>query len=184
MEVQYRPVSPEHFSSILTLGNAVHGNGYLTDISIQMLYQASWLHNVNASWVALKNQKLIGFRLTQAAGNWEIDQWCTPSAWQLESEKICYFKCNTVNANYRGLGIGSELLRRSIKSVKQQGSQAGLAHIWLASPGNSAFKYFSKAGGKLIKEHPGKWSANYVDYPCPLCGEGCHCVAGEMLLRF
>lgn len=182
--VNYQPLNTMHFGAVMALGNQVHGDNYLTMESLQQYAKASYVQNINASWVAVQGERLVGFRITLAAGNWEVDQWCTPQAWHIAAHKICYFKCNTVSEDCRGLGIGSELLRRSINSVKQQGSEAGLAHIWLASPGNSAFKYFSKAGGKLIKKHPNKWRELYTDFDCPICGSSCACVAGEMLLTF
>jgi len=91
-----------------------------------------------------------------------------------------------VNANYRGHGIGSSLLMLSIEQAKLQGAKAGLAHIWLASPGNSAFKYFKKCGGELIKEHPNRWAGWYEShgYICPVCGADCDCTAAEMMIRF
>lgn len=129
---------------------------------------------------------LIGFRLTIAADRWVPDKWCSPEQWDLPSSQICYFKCNTVDAEFRGRSIGSTLLKKSIETSVQQGARAGIAHIWKASPNNSAFLYFSACGGKLIKEHPNKWQENSIEdsYDCPICGQLCYCTAAEMLLRF
>jgi hypothetical protein len=84
------------------------------------------------------------------------------------------------------MGIGSELLSRSIKSAKLQGCRAGLAHIWMASPGNSAFLYFSKCGGKIVQQHPNKWREQSIrhGYCCPVCADLCECIAAEMILHF
>ena len=134
----------------------------------------------------MAGKELVGFRLTWAAGNWSLDEWCSPQLWGFSPDQVCYFKCNTVSETCRGKGVGSELLRLSIEQAKKQGSKAGLAHIWLASPGNSAYRYFSKCGGQVVKEHPGKWRELSLNdnYECPVCPGICECVAAEMLLRF
>jgi GNAT superfamily N-acetyltransferase len=185
-KIRYRQLAPEHFSQVVELGVSVHGENYLDAKSMESLYQQSFQKNINASWVALLNEQVIAFRLTIAPVNWQIDRWCSPTKWQVSKQQLCYFKCNTVDANYRGKGLGSHLLKLSIEQARLQGCVAGLAHIWLASPGNSAFEYFSKNGGTLIKHHPNKWrdSALHDGYCCPVCPEMCECVAAEMILHF
>lgn len=185
-QIQYQQLAPRHFDGVVSLGNFVHGDNYLDNDSIVDLYHKGFHKDINASWVALQNEKIVGFRLTIAAPNWQPDKWCTPDQWGFEKSEVCYFKCNTVDANLRGKGVGSKLLGLSIEKAKEQGSKAGLAHIWLASPGNSAFKYFSKCGGKTVKEHPGKWTHLCIEdgYECPVCPGICECVAAEMILPF
>lgn len=186
MDIQYEPLTPSHFERLITLANHVHGDNYLDKISMQRLYEESFCNGINASFVSLIGDKLIGFRLTVAAHQWQADKWCSPEKWQIPEQKVCYFKCNTVDSNYRKHGVGSTLLGLSIEKAKAQGAEAGLAHIWLASPGNSAYKYFSKCGGKLVAEHPGKWRHLSINegYCCPVCPDICECIAAEMLLTF
>ena len=185
-QIQYKQYEPQDIDAVIELGNQVHGDNYLDKDNATHYYQTGILNGVNAGFVAYDNDKLVGFRLTQAALQWEIDEWCSPELWQLPNEQVCYFKCNTVNADYRGYGIGSTLLMLSIEQAKRQGAKAGLAHIWLASPGNSAFKYFKKCGGELIKEHTHRWAGWYDShgYMCPVCGANCDCTAAEMMIRF
>lgn len=203
MNIKYLQLSPVHFDAIIALGNHVHGDNYLDTTSIETLYRKSFSQGLNASWVAVinsddhlategaENRKcddgyLIGFRLTIAAQAWQQDQWCSPSEWGVDCNDVCYFKCNTVDSNARGLGVGSTLLKKSIQIAKLQGAKAGLAHIWLASPENSAFGYFSACGGELIKKHKNKWRALSIEegYQCPVCLDLCECEAAEMLLQF
>lgn len=203
MSILYELLSPKHFAAVVDLGNAVHGDNYLDAKSMQGIYDKSWHNDINASWVAIDNNfsngqtqipltqqvesgALVGFRLTYAAKNWQLDKWCSEQQWAVPANEVCYFKCNTVNQAYRGLGIGKTLLKHSISSATKQGAKAGLAHIWLASPGNSAYAYFSACGGKLIKEHPNKWQIHSIEdnYDCPVCGDLCNCTAAEMLLTF
>ena len=203
MSINYVQLSPHHFDAVIALGNQVHGDNYLDKDSLTDLYQRSWSNNINASWVAvlgademhkvnatsLKNTPdgyLVGFRLTIAVGQWIPDKWCSPLLWEFPIENVCYFKCNTVDAEMRGLGIGSSLLKKSIVTSKQQGALAGVAHIWLASPGNSAFSYFKAGGGELVKEHANRWQQYSIEdsYDCPVCGALCQCTAAEMILQF
>ena len=184
--IDYVPLASNHFDGVIELGNTVHGDNYLTEELINDYYEKSFHNGINASWVALNNQQVVGFRLTFAHSQWQPDEWCSPSLWQLDANRVCYFKCNTVSPTMQGSGIGSALLKHSIARAKTQGAQAGLAHIWLASPGNSAFKYFSKNGGELIKKHPNKWRyiSIHEGYDCPVCEGFCECEGAEMLLRF
>lgn len=184
--IDYHLLTPVFFHQVVALGNAVHGDNYLTMDSLNQIYQKGWHNAINASFVAVYNRQVVGFRLTFAHSQWQPDKWCTPSRWTTDSNKVCYFKCNTVDPRMQGCGVGSELLRLSSAQAKAQGAVAGLAHIWLASPGNSAFKYFSKNGGELIRKHPDKWlyAAKYENYDCPVCPSLCHCIAAEMLLKF
>lgn len=185
-QIRFEAYTPDTFDGVITLGNKVHGDNYLDEAAAQNLYAASLKNNVNASLVAYLGNELVGFRLTQAPNQWLIDEWCSPELWPVNTAELCYFKCNTVDEKIRGTGVGSELLKRSIEQVKLQGAKAGLAHIWLASPGNSAFKYFTKCGGKLVKEHPNRWQPWYEShgYICPVCGQHCTCTAAEMMIEF
>ncbi|XQW84347.1 GNAT family N-acetyltransferase [Thalassotalea piscium] len=181
----YREMTPEDFNAIVILGTQVHGEGYIDNTIIKGWYQKGIHHNINASFVAYAKDKLVGFRLTFSAQHWDIDSWCTPELWQIPSEQVCYFKCNTVDENYRGYGIGSQLLNLSISAAKQQGALAGVSHLWRQSPGNSAVIYFSKCGGKLIKNHPDRWNElSQQGYQCPVCDLYCHCEAAEMMILF
>ncbi|MFQ3248612.1 MAG: ribosomal protein S18 acetylase RimI-like enzyme [Glaciecola sp.] len=202
MTINYVQLAPEHFAAIIDLGNHVHGDNYLDENSIRDIYERSFSNNINASWVAVISAQqedilgtsvrntpdgyLVGFRLTIAADKWQPDEWCSPELWMLPPNQVCYFKCNTVDENVRGQGVGSSLLKKSIASASSQGAEAGLAHIWLASPGNSAFSYFKACGGKLVKEHANKWQKHSIEdnYDCPVCGSLCECTAAEMLLQF
>lgn len=184
--ITYTPLEEKHFAEVIALGNLVQGDNYLDEASIADIHRRSWHDDINASYVALHNSRVVGFRLTYAHDKWQRDEWCTPDAWPVASDKVCYFKCNTVDPKMQGAGIGSHLLRLSVEQAKAQGALAGLAHIWLASPGNSAFKYFSKNGGQLIKKHPNKWrhASIHEGYDCPVCDTYCECEGAEMLLVF
>lgn len=183
--IKYLPLTSEYFSQVITLANSVHGDGYLDNDKVVEWTNKGIVNKINSSFVALLGDQVVGFRSTYSANQWHIDQWCSPELWQVDSQKCCYFKCNTVDEKYRGLGIGKQLLQLAIKAAQQQGAQAGISHLWKQSPNNSAVAYFSKCGGKLIKSHPDKWNEESKQgYNCILCGHNCHCEAAEMIIYF
>lgn len=183
--ITYAPLTKEYFAQVVTLANHVHGDGYLDAEKLEQWTNKGIAKGINCSFVALLNSKVIGFRITYSAKQWQIDQWCSPSLWQVAADKCCYFKCNTVDETCRGLGVGRLLLQLAIKAAEKQGAQAGISHLWKQSPNNSAVAYFTKCGGQLIKSHPGKWNEDSKQgYDCILCGFDCHCEAAEMIIYF
>lgn len=183
--ITYREMSESDFEQIIALGNHVHGDGYLNQTNIKEWFAKGLKNGVNSSFVAYDENKLVGFRITYSAGNWTLDKWSTPSKWRAAEDEVSYFKCNTVDADYRGFGIGSRLLKDSMGALVAQGAKAGVSHLWIQSPGNSAVKYFTKCGGELVQEHPDKWHEDSKNgYDCILCGFDCHCSAAEMIIYF
>lgn len=184
-ELMYKNLEASDFSAVIELGTKVHGEGYIDNDNIKDWYLKGIKKEINSGFVAYDNDKLVGFRLTFAPQQWIIDKWCSPELWQIETNKVCYFKCNTVAENYRGRGIGGKLLALSIAAAKKQGATAGVSHLWRQSPGNSAVKYFTKCGGKLIQDHPDRWNElSKQGYDCPVCPNECHCTAAEMMITF
>ena len=179
----YRSIDAE---PLLQLATAVHGEGYLDKCTLQHYVELGSADGLNASFVAYKEARLVGYRLSFSAGYWQPDAWCSPELWPVAVEDMSYFKSVAVEPGCQGQGIGTALLKASVSVLQQQGAKAGLAHLWQQSPGHSAVRYFSKAGGTLIAEHPDKWLALSIDqgYFCPVCQGECHCSAAEMVLTF
>ena len=183
--ITYKTISLEDFEATVALGTEVHGGGYINLVNLNEWIQKGTKNNINSSFVAYDGDKLVGFRITFAAEQWHIDEWCSTEKWNIPTLNVCYFKCNSVDKHYRGYGIGSKLLYLSIEAVKKQGAKAGVSHLWMESPGNSAVKYFTKCGGKLIKEHPDRWlESSLQGYDCTICDIECHCTAAEMIIDF
>lgn len=190
MDLRLYPLREEDFESIIELGAKVHGENYLDLSTLQSICEKSYVGDRSCSYVMYDKPrdlgKLVGFRLTYAPGKWDIDQWCSPEEWGVDPSKVCYFKSNTIDSEYRGTGIGSHLLQVSIQAAQSIGAVAGATHIWMQSPGNSAYKYFVRNGGKLIWVWPGRWENDYETsgYICINCGVNCRCDAAEMILYF
>ncbi|MEW6990747.1 GNAT family N-acetyltransferase [Colwelliaceae bacterium 6441] len=184
-KITYKTLTSSDFEACIALGTQVHGDGYIDIHSIKEWLEKGIKNTINSSFVAYKGKKLVGFRITFSALQWQIDQWCSTKLWRIAPSKVCYFKCSSVDESYRGYGIGSQLLFLSIEAVKKQGAQAGVSHLWMESPGNSAVKYFSKSGGVLIKEHRDRWLESSLNgYKCTICDSKCHCTAAEMIIYF
>ena len=185
--MQLKPYQSEDAAALLALANSVHGAGYLNADSLSEMAKLGLASGLNANFVVFQDATLVGYRLSFAPGNWQPDHWCSTKLWPVPAEQMAYFKSVAVAPAYQGQGIGSRMLRASIEVLKRQGALAGLAHLWMQSPGNSAVRYFSRAGGKLLAVHPDKWlalSRQSAGYDCPVCGEACHCTAAEMVLTF
>lgn len=183
---ELRSLQKDDFDAVINLGNDVHGEGYLDHNSLSAIYKRGLKDDLNASYVLYDKNTLIGFRLSYAPGQWELDEWCTTELWPEDVTNVAYFKCNTIHPDYQGQGLGGQLLKVSVDTLKQMGATAGLSHIWMQSPGNASFKYFTKAGGQLIKTHERRWflDPKFEDYVCVLCGKDCYCSASEMMLVF
>ena len=179
-------LTPQHFFDVIQLANAVHGENYLdTDILLAM-YQQGIKNGINASFIAVDvNEKLVGYRISFAAGQWQPDKWCSEALWPVALNNMAYFKSVSVDPAARGKGVASALLNRSIQALQAQGATAGVAHIWRESPGNAAERYFSHAGGTVLNVHPNRWQhLSAQGYICPRCGTLCCCSAAEMVLMF
>jgi len=181
------PLDPRYFDGAIALGNEVHGDAYLTEEIIEKIYKISFKNSVNCSFIMLDKEKVVGFRLTYAPGNWQIDQWCSPELWDYPIDQLCYFKSSTVDADYRGHGVAKTMLKASIDAAKLQGASGGICHTWMQSPGNAAFQYFIKCGGKHLKTYKDRWLEDSIaGYRCIVCGPDayCSCDAGEMIMYF
>lgn len=184
--LHFRPMTAADFAAVIVLANKVHGDNYLTESNLSDYFARGLKQGRNLHWLAFANNQLVGLRLTFAPGNWDVDDFCTPSGWPVSREQMCYFKCAAIDQDFQGLGIGKSLLQHSVVEASGLGCQAGLAHIWRQSPNNSAFAYFSRCGGELIQDHPDRWYRASVEdgYFCPVCNGICHCTAAEMVLPF
>lgn len=186
-------LGPEHFKQVVDLGNRIHGTNYLQldqmeDILHKSKKDSTSGSPVNCSLVITPKDdpsRVVGFRLTYAPGKWEVGRGCTPALWPYPQSEVCYLKSNTLDPEFQGRGVGGLLLRLSLDKARMAGALGGVAHIWLQSPNNKAFRYFSKAGGKVVKIHKEFWYEYSLDtgYVCTVDGYPCRCSAAEMLIR-
>ena len=95
--LNYQQLTPSDFDNIIRLATDVHGEGYLDQASMQAWYDKGLKNAINAGFVVYHEQHLVGFRITYAVQQWQIDQWCSPDLWPVAADQVCYFKCNTVD---------------------------------------------------------------------------------------
>lgn len=172
-------------SAVLALASRVHGVGYTDPDQLKDWMLQGQKAGMSACLVAFADTQLVGYRISFAPEQWRTDIWCSETLWPVPLAQLAYFKSVAVHPDFQGQGIGQLLLQHSIVVLKQQGARAGLAHLWRESPNNSAVRYFSKAGGRLLQIHPDRWQhLSAAGYQCPRCGALCCCSAAEMVLEF
>lgn len=185
VDLQLRTLQPQDVADVTKLATLVHGAGYTEPQQLASWAAQGTKAGYSACLVAEVNQQIVAYRISFAAGQWQTDQWCSVTRWPVSMHKMAYFKSVAVHPAWQGQGIGQQLLQDSIRLLKQQGAEAGLAHLWRESPNNSAVRYFSKAGGHLLQIHPNRWQhLSAAGYQCPRCGAWCCCSAAEMVLAF
>ncbi|MFT6632517.1 MAG: ribosomal protein S18 acetylase RimI-like enzyme [Bacteriovoracaceae bacterium] len=184
MNIQIKNVSMKDLSDILIFTDKWIGKNYFTKEELRKLLLMGIKDNINASLLALDQGKIVGIRLTLAPGEWIKDDTynITPHGWNIENEKVGYFKSLFIAKNYQAKGLGKILSRKSIEQLRKMGAKAVVCHSWIESPNNSSQKYLSKMGFKTIQLHPNFWY--FKDYTCTLCStRRCECSANEMILK-
>lgn len=179
-------LSSKDFQGIIELSDAVLGKNYTSTEALQSVLEKSCKEDLNSSFVVYDGETLAGFRLTLAPGKWEIDKWFAPEKWGVDPTRVCLFKANTIHPGYQARGLGGLLLNLSAQVARQQGAVAGVAHVWMQSPGNAAYNYFLKSGGREIGIYPDRWKEDYEKdgYLCIIHGSDCSCDGAEMILYF
>ena len=72
--LNYQQLTPSDFDNIIRLATDVHGEGYLDQASMQAWYDKGLKNAINAGFVVYHEQHLVGFRITYAVQQWQIDQ--------------------------------------------------------------------------------------------------------------
>lgn len=187
-----RFLQEKHFAEIVELCDRVFGENYMPLEELEDILKKSTKDNTNCSIVLGLNEgdgreRVIGCRLTYAPGKWLEDyplETC-PEKWGFDPSRVAYMKTNVVAEEFRGNGFGRMLLDRSIAECMRAGAVAAVAHSWMNSPNNSAYRYFSRAGGKLVKVYPNYWNTHLEEnVVCSHCGTCCACPASEMIIDF
>lgn len=189
-----RLLQEDDFESVMELGNRIFGDNYLTQGDLKDILKKSVKDGKNCSFTLTLNEgngdlRLIGFRLTYAPGQW-VDSYdpnleLSPDMWGFDPEKVAYMKSNALDEEFRGSGFGRMLLDHAVATTRRMGAEAAVAHIWMNSPGNSAYNYFTRAGGKVVKIYPSYWAEYHMeDKPCIHCGFPCECPGAEMIIDY
>jgi len=188
LEVIVRDINREDVSSTKLFADKWIGKDYFSGPELLDLLEQGKQSNLNASMVAVtlcpktSQSTIVGIRITLAPNNW-IERFkgvLTPNLWNLDSDKVAYFKSLFIAQDYQGKGLGKKLSNESIDRLRQMGATGILTHCWLESPNNSSFRYLDKMGFKEVKIHKKFWYD--VDYECIKCGVGrCVCSAIEMI---
>ena len=158
------------------------GENYFIEKDLENILDLSIKDGLNASFLAIEDNELVGIRLTYAPGSWvnKFPQGISPDLWKVEKNEVAYFKSLFIKEDYQGKGLGKKLSNESIKVLLKMGAKAIVCHSWLESPNDSSRRYLKKMGFEKIKEHPLFWSC--LDYECVRCTpKKCACTAVEMI---
>lgn len=158
------------------------GNNYYSIPEIENNLSQSQLGDQSCSFIALKEDEIVGVRLTLAPGKWigTSQRGLTPQKWGAPLDKAAYFKSLFIAENFQGRGLGKELSSKSIEKLRQMGAKAIICHSWLESPHNSSQRYLAKMGFSEVASHPLYWKP--IDYLCVRCSpKRCECTAIEMI---
>ena len=159
------------------------GTNYFSIKELEHYYKLGKIGDLNASYVAKSNQKIVGLRLSFAPGNVlsEFKNGLTTNKWNVPPETVGYFKSLFISEEFQAMGLGKKLSQASIETLKKMGAKAVLCHSWNESPNNSSRRYLDKMGFIPIETHPKFW--NHIDYDCTRCAPNrCICDATEMIL--
>ena len=185
-EVFIRPLEESDLKSVQLFTDRWIGKDYYSYSELQDAFKKGNQGALNASFIALSGDDVVGVRLTYAPGTWiesstEIfKKGLSTKEWKVPSPKMGYFKSLFVHGDFQGKGIGKVLSNKALSILKEMGAEAVLCHSWMESPENSSQRYLLKMGFQKIKEHPKFWYE--IDYFCPRCGPSrCVCTAGEMI---
>lgn len=187
--IEISPLHEEYFDGIIKLSNRIFGENYLNYSCLEEVLKKSIKNDHNSSFCLINYnlEKIIGFRLTYAPGLWINDYKLEihPEEWGFNPANVAYMKSSCLDPGFLGQGLGRSMLTHAITETKKQNACAAVAHIWLHSPNNSAFKYFSRAGGTVIKRYPNYWSSIHNSQsPCKRCGSNCQCACAEMIINY
>ena len=185
-EIFIRPLEGSDLKKVQLFTDRWIGKDYYIYSELQDVFKKGNQGALNASFIALSGDNVVGVRLTYAPGTWiesstEIfKKGLSTKEWKVLSSKMGYFKSLFVHGDFQGKGIGKVLSNKALSILKEMGAEAVLCHSWMESPENSSQRYLLKMGFQKIKEHPKFWYE--IDYFCPRCGPSrCVCTAGEMI---
>jgi len=101
------------------------------------------LYNPKSVFVLLKEEKIIGFSMFSE---------------NFEKKELGHFGPIGIQKDFRGRGIGSALLFKTLKEMKDRGMLK--ADLWTDYGGYQAKRYYPKAGFKVVK----KWMEMALSY--------------------
>ena len=176
MDFTFTPFEEKYLDAVRNFSDQWIGKDYYKDDELLNIVKFSKIGSKSASILAWHNSSIIGIRLTYAPGNLDISK----NEFKCSPNKIGYFKSLFISKDFQNKGLGKQLSKISIETLKEMGAKAVLCHSWLESPNNSSQVYLNKMGFEPIKEHKKFWYN--INYECPRCSPGrCVCTAIEMI---
>jgi ribosomal protein S18 acetylase RimI-like enzyme len=186
MEYIIREISVFDIQKVIDFADKWIAKNHFKRMQLRDFLMKGIREDINASFLALDNEKVIGLRLTFAPGEWineDHELTLSPHLWHIDKDSVAYLKSLFIDKEYQGMGIGKILSEKSISAVKAMGAKGIVCHSWVESPRNLSRKYLDKMNFKAINLHENFWS--FKDHTCAKCTpRQCECSACEMLHIF
>lgn len=182
MDISFRNLQLSDLEGVKKFTDLWIGKNYYSLEELNECYQKSLWNNECVSFIAFNSQnEIVGVRLTFAPGKWtESAKGISPDLWNVDQQKVAYFKSLFIAQKYQKMGIGKELSQLSMNKLLSLGTKAVICHSWLESPNNSSQRYLMNMNFSKVRSHEKFWFD--IDYFCTRCGpDRCICTAIEMI---
>ena len=123
-EVLIRPLNESDLKKVQQFTDRWIGQNYYSFEELQDAFVKGQQGSLNASFIALSGDEVVGIRLTYAPGTWIENSTKIFKAglslkdWKIASEKMGYFKSLFVHGEYQGQGLGKTLSNKALAILK------------------------------------------------------------------
>jgi len=91
-----------------------------------------------------------------------------------KQENECVLRCSAVHPDYRGRGIGTQLVKTRLEHLKAEGCDTVKSYAWILNGECPAEKTLLANGFYALMDAEGFYDGSI---PCIVCGDGCFCTA-------
>lgn len=171
-----RPITKNDFNSIIKITDTELGKDYITPIFLENILS----NKTSLSALVLTNEReVLGYSIfdiidfdktTEICKGFKIDE--------LEPKKqIGYIKTVAVKNEFKGLGLGTLLVNKSLELLKTKGIQAFFSTAWKHGNITNIAGILSKQGFEKKLEIKNYWYEQSIKEPfvCPFCNGPCTC---------
>ncbi|MCQ2386001.1 MAG: GNAT family N-acetyltransferase, partial [Clostridia bacterium] len=172
-----REATVDDFPAVIKIADAQLGDGYLTADRLEKVLDGSLSDTL---WVAAENVTghLIGFSLFRHIPYEEARKiGGSPFRNMMFAKEIGYLATVAVKESFKGLGIGTALVAKSINVMKDRGVRCFISTAWKHAGVINIGSVLERQGFVKEAEIPRYWyeSSLKEGFMCPQCGNPCTC---------
>jgi hypothetical protein len=181
MTAEIRRMCASDAPAVAALADRAIGPGYYSVAEVLDYLRRSTAGGQAFSYVALRDDALLGFRFVLPPGAWQHGRGhgLSPEDWPGVQAKAAYFQSCFVAPEAMGQGLGGRMARLALADLRAQGAELVVTHSWKESPHDSSRRYLRRLGFTEVAEYPDYW--RNIDYHCARCGRPCLCTAVEFV---